>query len=48
MWDALLFGKLQAVLGGKVKIFLTGAAPMSGELQNFLKVGSPFKNNSIN
>jgi len=41
VWDSLLFGKLQAVLGGKVKIFLTGAAPMSGELQNFLKVGLP-------
>ena len=75
LWDALLFGKLQKVLGGKVnpkpdpptpkvrnvsipilppppflplphpskqtpkvKIFLSGAAPLSADLHRFLKV----------
>jgi long-chain acyl-CoA synthetase len=38
-WDALVFKKIKARLGGRVKIMLTGAAPISPEVIEFLKIG---------
>ncbi|XP_071829175.1 long-chain-fatty-acid--CoA ligase 1-like isoform X2 [Apostichopus japonicus] len=38
MWDRLVFKKLQMLLGGQVKLMLTGAAPVSGEVLTFMRV----------
>ena len=37
-YDAIVFNKMRAVLGGKVRIMLTGSAPLSEEVFDFLKV----------
>ena len=37
-YDALVFNKMRAVLGGRVRLMLTGSAPLSEEVFNFLKV----------
>jgi long-chain acyl-CoA synthetase len=34
----LIFGKIKAFLGGKVRLMLTGSAPISGDVLDFLKV----------
>ncbi|KAJ3092988.1 hypothetical protein HDU96_002550 [Phlyctochytrium bullatum] len=38
LWDKLVFSKIQARLGGRVRMILTGAAPISGEILDFLRV----------
>lgn len=38
LWDRLVFGKVKAMLGGNVKLMITGSAPISGEVLDFLKV----------
>lgn len=38
LWDALVFKKVKAMLGGNVKLMITGSAPISGEVLDFLKV----------
>jgi long-chain acyl-CoA synthetase len=38
-WDAIVFKKIAARLGGKVQIMLSGAAPISPEVLDFLKIG---------
>jgi long-chain acyl-CoA synthetase len=37
-WDRLVFGGVQAKLGGRVKVMLTGAAPLSPQVLDFLRV----------
>jgi len=37
-YDAIVFKKMKAVLGGNVRIMLTGSAPLSMEVFDFLKV----------
>jgi long-chain acyl-CoA synthetase len=37
-YDALVFKKFKQVLGGRVKIIVTGSAPISGEVLSFLKI----------
>ncbi len=37
-WDALIFSKLKARLGGRVRLMITGAAPLSEEVYRFLQV----------
>lgn len=36
-WDKIVFSKVRARLGGKVRMMLSGSAPLSGEVQAFLK-----------
>ncbi|XP_052240427.1 long-chain-fatty-acid--CoA ligase 5-like isoform X2 [Dreissena polymorpha] len=42
-WDKLVFSKVQATLGGKVRLLTTGSAPLSPKILMFLRccVGAP-------
>ena len=35
LWDYLVFGKIQKQLGGKVRIILTGSAPIEPKVMDF-------------
>lgn len=37
-YDALIFNKFKAVLGGRVRVMITGSAPIAKEVLNFLKI----------
>ncbi|KAG6889706.1 hypothetical protein C0992_004335 [Termitomyces sp. T32_za158] len=37
-WDKLVFRKIQAVLGGRVKLVTSGSAPISPDVMDFLKI----------
>ncbi|KAG8134713.1 putative Long-chain-fatty-acid--CoA ligase 1-like protein [Naja naja] len=37
LWDKMIFHKVQANLGGKVKLMITGAAPVSANVLTFLR-----------
>ena len=39
LFDALVFGKIKAALGGRCKIIISGGAPLSPHVEDFLKVG---------
>eukprot|EP00357_Protocruzia_adherens_P027276 CAMPEP_0115008730 /NCGR_PEP_ID=MMETSP0216-20121206/22122_1 /TAXON_ID=223996 /ORGANISM="Protocruzia adherens, Strain Boccale" /LENGTH=657 /DNA_ID=CAMNT_0002376265 /DNA_START=157 /DNA_END=2130 /DNA_ORIENTATION=+ len=38
LWDCLVFKKVRAVLGGRVRTMFTSAAPINGEVLRFLKI----------
>lgn len=38
LWDRVVFGKIKEKLGGRVKIMLTGSAPLSGDVLNFFRI----------
>jgi long-chain acyl-CoA synthetase len=38
LWDFLVFGKIKSLLGGRVKAILSGAAPISPAVIDFLRV----------
>ncbi|EIM90194.1 acetyl-CoA synthetase-like protein [Stereum hirsutum FP-91666 SS1] len=38
LWDKLVFRKIQAVLGGRIKLLTSGSAPISPEVMDFLKI----------
>ncbi|KAL5018655.1 hypothetical protein ScPMuIL_004377 [Solemya velum] len=37
LWDKLVFGKIQNLLGGSIRIVLTGSAPLEGRVLNFVR-----------
>eukprot|EP00250_Pteridium_aquilinum_P013361 c21293_g1_i1 orf=391-2490(+) len=43
LWDNLVFKKIRAVLGGRVRGMLSGGAPLSGDTQRFINIcmGAP-------
>jgi long-chain acyl-CoA synthetase len=38
LWDKIVFKKIKAMVGGNVRVMLTGSAPVSCEVLEFLKV----------
>lgn len=38
VWDRLVFNKIKARLGGRVRIMITGASPISPDVLDFLKI----------
>lgn len=38
LWDKLVFSKVQASIGGKVRLMLSGSAPITTELISFIKI----------
>ncbi|KAL3507919.1 hypothetical protein ACH5RR_033301, partial [Cinchona calisaya] len=38
MWDRLVFNKIKATLGGRVRYMVSGASPLSPEVMDFLRV----------
>lgn len=38
IWDSLVFSKVQASIGGQVKLMLSGSAPITKELISFVKI----------
>jgi long-chain acyl-CoA synthetase len=38
IWDKLVFNKTKNALGGKVRVMITGSAPISPEILSFLKI----------
>lgn len=38
LFDAVLFKKMRELLGGKVRIMVTGSAPIAGDVLDFLKI----------
>ncbi|KAM7277629.1 hypothetical protein ACFE04_004763 [Oxalis oulophora] len=38
MWDRLVFNKLKAKLGGRVRIICSGASPLSPDVMDFLRI----------
>ena len=37
IWDRLVFRKVQSILGGRIRRIVTGSAPLTQEVMNFLK-----------
>ncbi|ESO84097.1 hypothetical protein LOTGIDRAFT_211044 [Lottia gigantea] len=37
IWDKILFNKIQNLLGGRIKMIMTGSAPLSEEVLNFAR-----------
>ena len=37
MWDWIVFSKVQNTLGGRVRVIVTGSAPISVKVMDFLR-----------
>jgi long-chain acyl-CoA synthetase len=38
MWDRLVFNKIKARLGGRVRLMTSGASPLSADVMEFLRM----------
>ena len=38
LYDGLVFGKVKQILGGRVRMMITGSAPIAPEVLDFLKI----------
>ena len=38
LWDSLVFRKIQLLLGGRVRVMITGSAPISPEVLDFMRM----------
>ena len=43
IWDNLVFGATKAVFGGNIRVMMSGAAPISSEVLDFLKIAKTRK-----
>lgn len=43
LWDAIVFKRIRAVLGGRIRFMISGGAPLSGDSQRFINIcmGAP-------
>lgn len=37
-WDAMIFGRIRSILGGRIRFMLCGGAPLSGDTQRFINI----------
>ena len=42
MWDKLVFNKIKARLGGRVRLMTSGASPLSADVMEFLRMWADF------
>ncbi|XP_066878577.1 long-chain-fatty-acid--CoA ligase 1 isoform X6 [Kogia breviceps] len=47
LWDKLIFHKIQSSLGGKVRLMITGAAPVSATVLTFLRAALGCQNGTL-
>jgi len=40
VYDKIFFSKIKKVLGGKVRLMITGAAPINDDVKQFFKVSA--------
>jgi long-chain acyl-CoA synthetase len=38
LWDRIIFNKVRAVFGGRVRLMVSGSAPISGEVLDFMRI----------
>ena len=38
IWDRIVFGRLQKLLGGNVRLILSGSAPINAQVLDFFRV----------
>lgn len=38
LWDFLVFRKVRAILGGRIRFILSGGTPLSGDTQKFINI----------
>ena len=38
IWDKIVFKKIQNLIGGRVKMIVSGSAPISGTVKQFVQV----------
>jgi len=38
LWDKLVFGKIKSIFGGRVRLMITGSAPLAGDVLKFLRI----------
>ena len=38
LWNLLVFNKVRAILGGRIRFLLSGGAPLSGDTQRFINI----------
>jgi long-subunit acyl-CoA synthetase (AMP-forming) len=38
LWNFLVFRKVRAILGGRIRFILSGGAPLSGDTQQFINI----------
>lgn len=38
LWDFLVFRKVRAILGGRIRFILSGSAPLSGDTPKFINI----------
>lgn len=38
LWNFLVFKKVRAILGGRIRFILSGGAPLSGDTQQFINI----------
>lgn len=40
LYDALVFNKIRAIFGGRIRVMVTGSAPISSDVLDFMKIAT--------